>query len=241
MRDTAEPRRRRCMSRPAPQRESAPEALLECDNGRLILVSCADPSRLDLVLRSVERRLRPNPRISFIEPISTQRLPAGGGVVLSRNAFASLDRAGALPVVWSSAGHLHGHTVNLLARLATGNTVVTGTSFDIEHQLRALWPDFRLIRIATGTDKLRAGLSPRACLSRVAGDLTGPAGLRRMLTDSSACRVCDDSDLATVVRRLSNAIEGLLPPSLGQSQTRRPARATSRRADKPQAVFVPAA
>ena len=242
MRDNAGISRRLRMSVSGPA--TATEGRLEPAEGRLILVSCADPSRLDLVLRTVQRRLRGNSRLTFIEPISTRRLPAGGGVVLSRSSFACLDRAGALPLVWHSAGHRHGHTVNLLARLSTGETVVTGASFDIERQLQALWPDVRLIRLETGTDRLRAGLSPRACLSRLAGDLARQTRLGRLVGDRCDCRVRDDGDLARVVRGLSAAIEAQLPVAAAQLPVR-PARRRGRsapgRADKPQAVVAPAA
>lgn len=178
------------------------------DKGRLILVVCSDAGRLDLVLTAVSRRFGHDPRVAFMRPIATRQMPAGGGVAVSRNGFAALERIGGVVLGWRNGGAAYGHCVSLLARLAAGEIVVAGAGADLAPEARAIWPDVRLVHLAGATDSARAGLTPRACLSRLTGR---PAALGRLLADDADERVADRGDLPETVLSLSDAIRGLVP------------------------------
>ena len=178
------------------------------DKGRLILVVCSDAGRLDLVLTAVSRRFGHDPRVTFMRPIATRQMPAGGGVAVSRNGFAALERIGGVVLGWRNGSTAYGHCVSLLARLSAGEIVVAGAGADLAPEARAIWPDVRLVHLAGTTDSARAGLTPRACLSRLTGR---PAALGRLLAGEADERVPDRGDLPETVLSLSAAIRGLVP------------------------------
>ena len=174
--------------------------------GRLIVVTCADPGLLDVMLKSVRRR---SAGAAFVDPLTTRLLPAGGGIPVSRNAFAATERIGGLALSWRRGGQSCGHSITLLARLAGGETVVAGIDADQVADARALWPDVRVIRLGTRIDQMRAGLSPRACLARLTGAWRHQHSIGRITSDSADAIVHDDGNPSETIRRLSEAISQL--------------------------------
>lgn len=181
--------------------------------GRLILVTSADSGRLDLLMQAVGRRLNGTERLAFVQPVVTRLLPAGGGAAVTRSAFGALDRAGALALVWQRDGRSFGHSVSLLARLASGETVVAGAPLEAEARAREIWPDIKIIRLETGTEGLRSGLSPRACLSRIVGAKDQGPPLTRMQNDRFDVRLRDTGDIGIIIRELAAAIVQQKPPA----------------------------
>jgi ribose 1,5-bisphosphokinase PhnN len=205
----------------------------QADNGRLIVVVGADLAQLDLLLAMARRRLAWCERLSFVEPVATRPLPAGGGNAVARSRFAEFERMGALTLVWHHGGHAYGHLLTLLARLRSGETVVAGASGDVAAQARALWGDVKIVKLMAATDGLRAGLSSRACLSRMAGRSMRSLGLEHLMTEAADAQVRGGGDLAGTVRIFCDVIEGLVA---AQSAARgEPAGAVrhSRRAGRP--------
>ncbi len=179
-------------------------------SGRLILVLCADPGWLDLILEAARSRLEHLPGLGFAMPVSTRSLPAGGGVAVKRSGFNALLDVGGLALSWRSDARDYGYTIALSARLSQGETVVAGATVDVVAEARRHWHDVRFIRLAASTDKIRAPLAPRACLSRLAGprERRQPA-LGRLLLDRCEVVVDGEGAVAPAVQRLVAAIEAL--------------------------------
>lgn len=195
--------------------------------GRLILVTSADSGHLDLVLQAVRRRLNGTHRLAFVEPVVTRLLPAGGGAPVSRSAFGALDRTGALALVWQRDGRSFGYSVSLLARLASGETVVAGAPLEAEARAKEIWADVRVIRLETGTEGLRSVLSPHACLSRMVGAKGQGQPLTRMQTERYDVRLRDGGDIGTNIRALASAVLLQQPPAPVAIQTDRKSRASA--------------
>lgn len=203
--------------------------------GRLILVTGADSGRLDLVVSAVGRMLSALPGIAFVEPVGTRLMPAGGGVALTRSQFAALVRTHALALSWERDGHGYGHSINLLARIEAGETVVAGGPLEAEAHAASLAADVRIVRLVTDMEKLRNGVSR----------IGGPRPACRC-----DLRVSDGGDIGATVRSLAAAITSLAPPreemrKRRADDVRRPAvrsrRGARTRADKPQAPIAPPA
>ncbi len=206
---------------------AVPHAQIAGHQGRLILVTSADIGRLDLLMQAVGRRLNGTQHLAFVQPVVTQLLPAGGGAAITRSAFGALDRAGALALVWQHHGRSFGHSVSLLARLASGETVVAGAHLEAEARAREIWPDVKIIRLETGTERLRSGLSPRACLSRVVGAKDQGPPLTRLHSERFDVRLRDTGDIGITLRELAATILRQQPPAptvagvLGKPRTQR--------------------
>lgn len=181
--------------------------------GRLIVVTCADMGRLDLVLRAVVRRLSKASRAVLAEPVATRALPAGSGSIVSRNAFGAMHAGGCMVFAWTEGTRSFGYDAALFAKLAAGEHVVVGVpaSGGLAATARELWHDVCVIRLEPGTETLRTSLSPQACLSRVAGPVIAGTRLGQILAQSADIRLIDHGDLTLAVRALTEALEALVP------------------------------
>ncbi len=161
--------------------------------GRLILVSCPDIGRLELLLGAALRRLDPGVAVLPAEPISTNHLPAGSGTRISRSAFAALEAAGKLVLTWTENGGHFAYGIEVLHRLAEGRSVVAGirSGCGVEMAARNLCPNVTVIRLDAGTEALRAPF-------------------QRTMSD---VRVLDVGGVAPAVRELTAAIRSILPPA----------------------------
>lgn len=212
----ASTRSRRSPARPVRAKRSEPQAESEPTGcrGRLVVVVCADAGRLDLVLSAARRHLSATAALSFVEPMGTRRLPAGSGVVVARGVLRDLERKGGFCLSWQSGAQRYGLSVSVLARLSEGETVVVGSDVDIASEARAIWPDVSVIRLMAGTDRVRAGLSPRACFTRIAGRDISERGMFRFGDERLAGRVHDGGDLTKTVRALAAMLTSLAPVPL---------------------------
>jgi ribose 1,5-bisphosphokinase PhnN len=179
--------------------------------GRLVVVVCADAGRLDVMLSAARRHLAPDTALSFVEPMGTRRLPAGSGVVVGRRVLRDLERMGGFCLVWQSGAERYGLTVSMLARLSAGETVVIGADVDISGAARAIWPDVSVVRLLSRTDRVRTGLSLRACVARVAGYPRVGSGDGRTREEMVAATVPDDGNLAVAIRFLAQVLADLAP------------------------------
>lgn len=174
--------------------------------GHLLMVTCADPGRLDLLLRAAMRHLGSACSATLVEPITTRMRPAGGGIVLKQSAIGELERAGALTLMWSEGQHRSGYPASLLARLAMGENAITSGPQEMELKARQVWPHLSVIRVGVGTEALREGLSPRATFSRSANGAGMGRALRPLRGDTYDVRVEDCADVGLALRRLAAAI-----------------------------------
>ena len=175
--------------------------------GHLLLVTCADPGRLDLVLPAAGRHLFRRLPAVIIQPVTTRSLPAGGGLVMTASGFEELDRLGALALTWRHGRHGQrsaGYPVSLTARLSLGETVIAGAPQDVEDDARLAWPDISIVRLHAGTEPLRHRLTPHASFRRSAGG--GEAAAPRLDRRGYDVLVEDCHDLGQAVRRLSDAL-----------------------------------
>jgi ribose 1,5-bisphosphokinase PhnN len=179
------------------------------------LVTCADAGRLDFLLRAAGRhlgaqspaRLRP---AALIEPVTTRRLPAGGGIVMKPSGFEELERLGALTLTWREGRHQHGYGVSILARLSSGENVIAGAPQDLEAAARLAWPNLSVIRLSAGTASLRERLSLGASLSRAAARQGVQGALQQPYREGYDVRVEDCADVGVAVRRLAAAVSARL-------------------------------
>ncbi len=210
----------------------APAGSERHERGHLIVVSCADMGRLDLLLKAAGRHLvtqhnssklaTSHARAALLEPVTTRLLPAGGGVVLKPSGFDGLDQAGALILKWADGSHLRGYPVSLLARLATGESVIAGVPQNLESEARSIWPQVSIIRLASGTETLRERLSPRANFARsAAGRESVP--LRPLDGEPYDVRIEDSADLKLAVQRLAGAVSQRLTAATQLTGPRPPA------------------
>jgi ribose 1,5-bisphosphokinase PhnN len=163
------------------------------------------------VLSATRRHLSDTAALSFVEPMGTRRLPAGSGVVVARGELRDLERKGGFCLSWQSGTQRYGLSVSVLARLSEGETVVVGSDVDIASEARAIWPDVSVIRLMAGTDRVRAGLSPRACFTRIAGRDLPERGKFRFGDERLAGLVHDGGDLSNTVRALAAMLTSLAP------------------------------
>ena len=136
--------------------------------GRLILVTCADIGRLDLVLRAAVRRLADSHTIELAEPVVTRALPAGSGTLVSRSRFGAIDEIGHIVLAWQDGGRSFGYTTSVIDMLESGSSVVAAAPSGCGADLvaRSLWPDVVVVHLEPGTEMLRTALGSLANLSR---------------------------------------------------------------------------
>ena len=165
--------------------------------GRLILVTCADMARLDVVLHAAIRRLASRPGITVAEPVVTRTLPAGSGMVVSKRSFAAYEAGGAFCLSWRSGGRVHGYLASLLDCIAGGGVVIAGAGREAEAGSLGLPCPVRIVRLVAGTESLRAAL----------------AGSGREPADDRVVRVIDRGEASAVVMALTSVIDAQLPPN----------------------------
>ena len=202
----------RALDMRTPAARKAVKADLGRAGGRLIVVTSPDMGRADLVLKAAIRRLEASHTIVLAEPVATRPLPAGSGMIVTRNGFARLERDGEIVLGWSGNGRSYGYETTLLERLARGETLVCAlpAGQQLETAARSLWRDVKVISLASGTQTLRAGLSPRMAFARTACS-AAHARLEKLLSENSDERIVDLGCLASAVKALSTAIQALLP------------------------------
>lgn len=197
--------------------------------GRLVLFVSDDAGHLDIVLQALASRADIASTCTFAQPLTTRLLPAGGGVVITRNGLEALIRTGALVLSWTSNGRVQAHGENMLAKLRLGETVIVGAGSGTEAAARALWPDTRIVQLQANTDRMRAPLSQQMHSERAAA--------------KADAMIRDDGDLAATIRRASDVVRALLPMPVHRVKTRRlaiGAKAGLARTAGPQAL-IPAA
>lgn len=222
--------------------------------GRLILVTCADIGRLDLVLRAAVRRMPASQAIEMAEPVVTRPLPAGSGTVVSRSGFGAIDETGDIVLAWRVGGRSFGYTTRVVEMLERGGAVVAcaPSGCGAEIAARKLWPDVVVVHIEPGTEKLRSALGAMASVGRTAAPLAA-GGVRGQARD---VRIHDLGDLSAAVRALTMELDRLCPKAVmaedrphaataKPSQPRRPGArsglaATAHRATLERALNAPA-
>ncbi len=203
--------------------EAAPEAVTETvksamrkanaraagREGRLILVTCADIGRLDLVLRAAVRRMPASHAIQMAEPVVTRPLPAGSGTLISRSRFGAIDEIGDIVLAWQDGGRSFGYTSSVVEFLESGRSVVAAAPSGCGADLvaRTLWSVVVVIHLEPGTEKLRLALGPLASQSRPKAQnatdtiWSGPLDIR----------IHDLGNLTHAVRALTTELERLCP------------------------------
>jgi ribose 1,5-bisphosphokinase PhnN len=207
------------MTRPKLAAPSLPPGSGRPSRGRLILVTCPDPARLDLVLRAAARRLAGSISSSLgsvviAAPVVTRSLPAGTGIVVNRRTLAAFEAAGALCLSWRSGGRTLGYTAALLDQLASGAIVVAAAGREAEEPARVLWTDVRVVRLDAGTETLRGPLARKLVSVRREAGSGSERHVANALADGCDWRVRDHGDLSSAVRELTVAIEMQLPPAV---------------------------
>ncbi len=136
--------------------------------GRLILVTCADIGRLDLVLRAAVRRMPATHALELAEPVVTRSLPAGSGTLVSRSRFGAIDETGDIVLAWQEGDRSFGYTTSVIDHLEDGFSVVAAAPSGCGADLvaRSLWPDVVVVHIQPGTEKLRSALASATNKSR---------------------------------------------------------------------------
>lgn len=169
--------------------------------------------RVDLVLKAAARRLETARDLHLAEPVATRPLPAGGGMVISRNGFARLQRDGEILLGWSENGRSYGYGAMLIERLARGETVLCAlpSGLQLEIAARGLWRDVKVLSLEPGTQVLRSGLSPKMAFARTASSSMARSRVDRILSDATNERIQDDGCVSTVVKALTDAIRTILP------------------------------
>lgn len=139
--------------------------MAQLPQGRLILVTCADMGRLDLVLRAAMRRLPPRHAAVLLEPVGTATLPAGGGERLKASAFRAVAESSGLVLEWCEAGRKFGYGSGLLIHLLAGTTVVVAAraGCGLEAKARAICDQVTIVHLEPGTEALRSALSRQSC------------------------------------------------------------------------------
>ncbi len=209
---------------PATHRQRARNPADLSATSRLVLVTCADMGRLDVVLRPAIARLERSSRILFVEPVGTARLPAGGGERLPASTFESMTASGDLLLAWQQGGRRYGYDIGLLVALDAGHTVIVPApaGFDLEVQARDLWPRQTIIHVEPGTASLRAALIRSPC----------------------DVRLRDVGDPRSVIVALSQALQDLIPPAsiaprLAERSPRPPQERTPHAAPRPRLTGRP--
>ncbi len=188
--------------------------------GRLVLVSAAEMSTLDLLLAAVRRRM-PESGFEFPMRIATRRSgPAGSELAVPRSTFRDMQRDGGLIATWEADGHSFGLPDSILGLLVDGRTAIVAAPADVAPSLQAVWPRLRVLCLTGQLDAARAPLTPRACLRRIVGPrlavrLESRAGVPTTELISHA------GDLASAVRALSEALQRLKEEH--EQRRRRPA------------------
>lgn len=179
--------------------------------GRLVVVTCADAGRLEVMLRAAACHMGAKLSAEQLSPLATRRMASGGGSPLKLSQFWKLESKGSLLIRWREGQHLYGYPNTVLERLVAGLDVVIGTPAHLEPALRNLWPETILIRFAAGTEPLRQRLTPQAMFARAAASGTRHGLAEPVHSAAWDMRVEDSSDPAMAVRRLSAAIANALP------------------------------
>ncbi len=179
--------------------------------GRLVAVTCAEAGRLDVLLHAAAGHLGLKLTAEVVQPITTCRLPAGGGTVVKPSQFCNLAGKGEVLVSWRDGPHLLGYPGTVLERLAAGLDIVIGAPAHLEQALRVVWPETTIIRLACGTEPLRHRLSPQATTERAASAGTRHGLSEPLQTAAFNVRIEDSRDLAIAVRRLAGVIASSLP------------------------------
>jgi ribose 1,5-bisphosphokinase PhnN len=171
--------------------------------GRLLLVVDAHDGTPAVVFSAVRRRCAAHPDLAFARRLTT-RLEGSSDHEhsITRRAFRDTDRADGFLATWDVRGHRFGLPAALRDLLMAGRTVVAAAPASIVPDIRAQWPDVRIIRVMAELDAARSRLEPRLCLARMTGmERTGvAAGLRVDVNISCA------NDPGTAVRLLTEAL-----------------------------------
>lgn len=199
--------------------------------GRLILVTCADIGRLDLVLRAAVRRMPASHAIEMAEPVVTRPLPTGSGTVVSRSGFSAIDETGDIVLAWHDGGRSFGYTTRVIEMLERGGAVVAGapSGCGADIAARSLWPDVVVVHIEPGTEKLRNALGAMASVGRTAPPLVA-SDLRDQARD---VRIHDLGDLSAAVRALTMELDRLCPKAVMADKQPRAAIATPSQPRRP--------
>jgi hypothetical protein len=194
-----------------------------CREGRLILVTCADIGRLDLVLRAAVRRMAASQTIELAEPVVTRVLPAGSGTLVSRSRFGAIDETGDIVLAWQDGGRSFGYTSNVVHMLERGSKVIAAAPSGCGADLvaRSLWPDVVVVHLEPGTEKLRTALGSLASLHQTASPPT-PDSIWASARD---IRIRDLDNLTATVRALTTELERLCPKPVATETRPRPAAA----------------
>ncbi len=190
--------------------------------GRLILVTCADIGRLDLVLRAAVRRMPATHALELAEPVVTRSLPAGSGTLVSRSRFGAIDETGDIVLAWQEGDRSFGYTTSVIDHLEDGFSVVAAAPSGCGADLvaRSLWPDV-VVHIQPGTEKLRSALGSATNKSRT----SAPPSPDNIWGGARDVRIHDLGNLQAVVRVLTAELERLCPNPVVHEQRPRPAAA----------------
>jgi ribose 1,5-bisphosphokinase PhnN len=168
--------------------------------GKLVLITSADRAHLELTWRAAGRRLRAFPNLVVAEPLVTRCLPGGGGTLVSRAEFRTLEEAGRLLLAWDDAGQRQGYSTRVLDWLENGRTVAAAVPSHrhVEIAARELRLEFDVITLEAGTERLRKPLARRP----VDGDVS---------LDTPGRRIHAGGSLADTVRALTAALAAFIP------------------------------